>query len=143
MFIVLQELADRFIESVVPKVQGETYEEKIRVVLRWAIFYSTIVTWLLFGLGIQYTHTLLKKQEWKETSAVIQQIFAVEDNPLKSFVTINRGLTARLETIQDEHIAILKERAVLARDNERLTRENIQLKRLIESKQCSIQNEKP
>lgn len=141
MFIVLKELADRFIESIVPKVQGETYEEKIRVVLRWTIFYATIVTWLVFGLGLQYTHAMLGKKEWEETSEVIQQIFAVEDNPLKSFVTINRGLTARLETIQDEHIATLKERSVLIRDIERLTRDNLELKRFIETGQCAKQPE--
>ncbi|UVD32179.1 hypothetical protein [Vibrio phage phiKT1028] len=137
MFIVLRELADRFIESTVPKVQGETYEEKIRVVLRWTIFYATIMTWLVVGLGVQYTHAMLGKQEWEETSAVIQQIFAVEDNPLKSFVTINRSLTARLETIQDEHIATLKERAILIRDIERLSQDNLELKRFIETGQCT------
>lgn len=141
MFIVLKELADRFIESIVPKVQGETYEEKIRVVLRWTIFYATIVTWLVFGLGLQYTHAMLSKKEWEETSEVIQQIFAVDDNPLKSFVTINRGLTARLETIQDEHIAVLKERALLIRDIERLTQDNLELKQFIETAQCEKQSE--
>ncbi|AGB07323.1 hypothetical protein [Vibrio phage VP4B] len=84
---------------------------------------------------------MLSKKEWEETSEVIQQIFAVDDNPLKSFVTINRGLTARLETIQDEHIAVLKERALLIRDIERLTQDNLELKQFIETAQCEKQSE--
>lgn len=134
MFLVLKELGDRAIESMIPRVQGETYEEKIRVVLRWTIFYATIMTWLVFGLGVQAVHSSLNKKEWEETSAVIQQIFAVEDNPLKSFVTINRELTARIETIQEEHIASLKDRAKLTAENERLMRENLYMKRLLEAK---------
>ena len=131
MFLALNELADRVIESLVFKVKGDIYEDRIRVVLRWTIFYSVILSWLLIGLTAQYFKTLTERQEWNETNTIVQQIFSVDNNPLHSFIEINKELKDRLEIIQAEHIVVIQDNVVLIRDNEMLIRENTRLRLLI------------
>lgn len=131
MFLALNELADRVIESLVFKVKGDVYEDRIRVVLRWTIFYSVTLSWLLIGLTAQYFKTLTERQEWNETNTIVQQIFSVDNNPLHSFIEINKELKDRLEIIQAEHIVVIQDNVVLIRDNEMLIRENTRLRLLI------------
>lgn len=131
MFLALNELADRVIESLVFKVKGDVYEDRIRVVLRWTIFYCVILSWLLIGLTAQYFKTLTERQEWNETNTIVQQIFSVDNNPLHSFIEINKELKDRLEIIQAEHIVVIQDNVVLIRDNEMLIRENTRLRLLL------------
>lgn len=135
MFIGLSDLSDRIIESLVWEVDGDLHSERNRVVLRWVMFYSVLVTWMLIGVTIQYTRSITLNEQWNVSSEVIQQLFAVEDNPLEKFIEINEGLTFRLEVIQREHIVLLREKTLLERDNQLLINE---IKRLRLTQRCEI-----
>lgn len=140
MFALVRELLERFIELFSPKGGVYPLGSYHKKMFSSLLVYASAVTWIAVGLGFSVLHQRQEREEWEETSAVIQQIFSVEDNPLISFVSINRELTARLETIQNEHIRSLEERESLARDNERLVQENLYLHELVKARQCLKDN---
>lgn len=140
MFALVRELLERFIELFSPKGGVYPLSSYHKKMFSSLLVYASAVTWIAVGLGFSVLHQQQEREEWEETSAVIQQIFSVDDNPLISFVTINRELTARLETIQNEHIHSLEERESLARDNERLVQENLYLHELVKARQCLKDN---
>lgn len=140
MFALVRELLERFIELFSPKGGVYPLGSYHKKMFSSLLVYASSVTWIAVGLGFSVLHQQQEREEWEETSAVIQQIFSVEDNPLISFVTINRELTARLETIQNEHIRSLEERESLARDNQRLVQENLYLHELVKARQCLKDN---
>lgn len=118
MFLVVKELADRFIESVLSVVKGDTKEEKLESALKSCGLMIGTLGSILIWVSVSYYNVLVLAKDMEVGLKKVNQLFDDgSDNSISVFVSINDKLSVELEQVKKENMLLLTGASQVVEEN--------------------------
>lgn len=118
MFLLLNELADRFIEFVLSNVKGGSVEDKLTSAIKSCGLLIAVLGSLSVWLGVGYFNLLIDAKDLEGSLQRVNGLFESEGpNSLSIFVGLNEKLNEESNKVKGENLLLLNNVIILAEEN--------------------------
>lgn len=118
MFLLLNELADRFIEFVLRSVNGGSVEDKLTSAIKSCGLLIAVLGSMSVWLGVGYFNLLVDTRDLEGNLQRVNGLFVSEGpNSLSVFVGLNEKLNEENDKVKVENLLLLNNVIILAEEN--------------------------